>query len=287
MSKRSHRAQTAAQTVAITQGGEYFAPSGARVSLGDAVQFAVHQTELVTPGQRRGLCARADAATAARPAPTTTFDARNQTTFAAARALVDRFGPDRVAALNFASAKTPGGGFLNGSQAQEESLARASALYPCLLAQPAYYEANRRCDSSLYTDHLIFSPRVPVFRDDDDQLLEQPWEVSIMTAPAPNAGAIALNEPERVPDVEPTFRRRIELLLATAVSHGQTALVLGAWGCGVFRNDPAAVAGLFAEFLLPPGRFAQAFDHVSFAVLDRDGDTLTPFVAKFAASLRS
>lgn len=194
---------------------------------------------------------------------------------------MSRFGPDRVAVLNFASAKNPGGGFLNGSQAQEESLARASALYACLKHHTGYYEANRTESSLLYTDHLIVSPRVPVFRDDADQLLEEPWEVTILTAPAPNAGAVAKNQPQWVGRIEPTFRGRIEQVLSAAVAFDQTALVLGAWGCGVFRNDPADVARRFGEFLLSGGPFANAFEHVTFAILDRDGSTIEPFIEQF------
>jgi uncharacterized protein (TIGR02452 family) len=197
---------------------------------------------------------------------------------------VSRFGPDQVAALNFASAKNPGGGFLGGSQAQEESLARASALYASISKHIEYYEVNRATRSLLYTDHLIVSPRVPVIRDDEDRLLEEPWEVTIITSPAPNAGAIAENNPSESVQVEPTFRRRIEQVLSAAVAFDQTALVLGAWGCGVFRNDPATVARLFGEFLLPGGTFAKAFAHVSFAVLDRQGDTLAAFANVFGPS---
>jgi uncharacterized protein (TIGR02452 family) len=149
------------------------------------------------------------------------------------------------------------------------------------LSQRGYYEANRAGGSLLYTDHMIVSPCVPVFRDDDGRLLEEPWEVTIITAPAPNAGAIAGNEPDSAADVEPVFRNRIELLLATAVDFNQTAMVLGAWGCGVFRNDPAMVARLFGEFLLPGGSFASAFEHVTFAVLDHHGRTLAAFAKVF------
>jgi uncharacterized protein (TIGR02452 family) len=209
------------------------------------------------------------------------FDVGNETTLSAGRRLVDRFGPDRVAMLNFASAKNPGGGFLGGSQAQEESLARASALYPCLTGHMTYYDANRNSPSLLYTDHMIISPRVPVFRDDEDQLLEEPWEATIITSPAPNAGAIARNEPDQLESIEPTFRRRIEQVLSAAVVFEQAALVLGARGCGVFGNDPAMVARLFGEFLLSGGPFATAFEHVSFAVLDRRGDTLAEFQKVF------
>ncbi|MDB5288907.1 MAG: hypothetical protein JWL69_148 [Phycisphaerales bacterium] len=286
MSTCAQWARIAAETVGIAQGGSYLAPSGAVVSVRDAVQLAVQQTELITPGQTRSLRSRADALLSRRGFKTT-FDVRNETTFAAARRLVLRFGAGQVAALNFASAKNPGGGFLSGSQAQEESLARASALHACLANQTGYYDANRRAPSNLYTDHMIVSPRVPVFREDDGGLLEEPWEVTIITSPAPNAGAIAKNKPRDLPHVEPTFRRRIEQVLSAAVTFDQTALVLGAWGCGVFANDPAMVARLFGEFLLGDGPFAAAFEHVEFAVLDRQGDTIAPFAGMFGPSVEN
>jgi uncharacterized protein (TIGR02452 family) len=276
VANRDQRARIAAETVAIAQCGLYRSPSGVDVSINDSVQTAIHQTRLYTPGESRSLRSRADAVLSRRSLATS-FAVRNETTFAAAKRLVDRFGASSVAALNFASAKNPGGGFLSGSQAQEESLARASALYACLRGQMAYYDANRQESSLLYTDHMIVSPRVPVFRDDDDRLLEQPWEVTIITAPAPNAGAVAKNSPEASIDVEPTFRRRIEHVLAAAVIYDQAALVLGAWGCGVFGNDSEMVAGLFGEFLLGSGPFSKAFDNVTFAVLDRHGETFAAF----------
>ncbi|HTE20220.1 MAG TPA: TIGR02452 family protein, partial [Armatimonadota bacterium] len=235
---------------------------------------------LITPEELRPLRARADRAIAARGYETT-FEVRNETTLAAAHRLVARLGPERVAALNFASARNPGGGFLNGSQAQEESLARASALHACLERQPAFYEANRRGRSLLYTDHMIVAPRVVVFRDDHDRLLEEPWEVTLVTAPAPNAGAIAKNEPASSRQIEPAFRRRIEGVLSATVAFNQSALVLGAWGCGVFGNEPATVARLFGDFLLGDGPFARAFAHVTFAVLDRHGEIIAPFTEVF------
>ena len=282
MATRDQRARVAAETVAVAQGGSYLAPSGVVVSIGDAVQLAVRKTEVITPGQARSLRSRAEAVISGRRFKTG-FEVRNETTFSAARRLVERYGPDRVAALNFASAKNPGGGFLNGSQAQEESLARASALYACLLPQTAYYDANRAGKSSLYTDHMIVSPRVPVFRDDDDRLLEAPWEVTIITSPAPNAGAIAKNDPVSSESIEPTFRRRIEQVLAAAAVFDQTALVLGAWGCGVFANDPTMVARRFGEFLLDDGPFARAFEHVTFAVFDRKGQSFAAFDQVFGS----
>ena len=147
----------------------------------------------------------------------------------------DRGGETRVLALNFASAKNPGGGFLKGSQAQEESLARASGLYACINPIQTGYEANRRNASCLYTDHMIYSPDVPVFRDDDDLLLDHPYLVSFLTAPAVNAGEVRLKEPGNVvPDRGGDAVGRMEKVLSLAVVHGHEVLVLGAWGCGVF-----------------------------------------------------
>jgi uncharacterized protein (TIGR02452 family) len=278
---RSQRAQVAAETLAIMREGRYTAPSGADVAIADSIRRAVDGTQLITPDEARDLRTQADQVIAQRSFVNTVVDVRNEGSFTAARRLVPRYGSDGVAVLNFASAKNPGGGFLGGSQAQEEALTRASALYLCLEAQPRYYQAHRREKSLLYTDHLIVSPKVPVFRDEHDQLLEQPWEATIITAPAPNAGAVRKNEPAAVDQIEPTFRRRIEHILAAAVLHGQTALVLGGWGCGVFQNDPTTVATLFAHALRGDGPFARAFEHVTFAVLDSRGETFAAFARVF------
>lgn len=84
----------------------------------------------------------------------------------------------------------------------------------------------------------------------------------------------ARNETANSKQVEPTLRRRAELVLEIAMAHQVDQLVLGAWGCGVFRNDPRAVARIFADMLQPGGRFAGAFAKVAFAVFDRsEGET--------------
>lgn len=274
------RAALAAETLEIVARGGYVAASGRRVDVSADVRDAVERSRLLTPDAAAQLVDSIGPALGER-AFATTFGVANETTLAAGRRLVDRFGAGRVALLNFASAKNPGGGWLGNAQAQEESLARASALVVTQERHFAYYEANRGEPSLLYTDHLIVSPGVPVFRGDDGALLDEPWRATFLTSPAPNAGAAAKNQPASLPQVEPTLRRRMEHVLSAAVDAGATALVLGAWGCGVFKNDPATVARLFAGMLANGGRFARAFEHVAFAVLDRRGDTLAPFAAAF------
>jgi uncharacterized protein (TIGR02452 family) len=131
---------------------------------------------------------------------------------------------------------------------------------------------------------MIYSPDVPVFRDADDRLLEQPYPVSFLTAPAVNAGAVRANEPGNVARIAAVMRARIEKVLALAVVHGHEVLVLGAWGCGVFANDPDQVADWFAEHLTGDGVFRTAFQRVVFAVFDRTPgrSAIWPFERRFA-----
>jgi uncharacterized protein (TIGR02452 family) len=201
----------------------------------------------------------------------------NETSLAAAR----RHGAE-VACLVFASAKSPGGGFLNGAQAQEESIARVSALYPCLTCPSAreFYEFHRQQQDLLYSDRVIYSPGVPVFRDDDGTLLGHPYAVSFLTAAAPNLGAIVSGQPDSAPSVPGVLAARSRRVLEVAAAHGHRRLVLGAWGCGVFRNDPGTVAAVFAAEI---ARAAGWFDHVTFAVLDHQRDT--PNYTAFARAL--
>ncbi|MGW3325651.1 TIGR02452 family protein [Streptomyces virginiae] len=189
--------------------------------------------------------------------------------------------PSPVAVLNFASARNPGGGYVRGAKAQEEALCRASALYETLLEAPEYYEIHRAERSTFYTDRVIHSPGVPVFRDDRGGLLETPFRVGFLTSPAPNAGTIRRQEPERTAEIPAALARRAELVLEVAALHGYRRLVLGAWGCGVFRNDPAQVAEAFRSLLA--GRFAGVFEQVVFGILDRDPTTREAFERAFPA----
>jgi uncharacterized protein (TIGR02452 family) len=285
MTSRQGRAQIARETLEILETGSYSSPQGRVVEISSALANAVKGSRLYAPQQFPGVFAARDERLAAGSvSKPIRFEVVNGTTFAAARRLVVEQHREDVLCLNFASAKHPGGGFLTGAQAQEECLARASGLYACLAPLRTMYDTNKRYRSSLYTDHLIYSPQVPVFRDDDDRLQESAWRVSVLTAPAVNAGAVLDNEPENIPRIQETMLRRMEKLLSIAVVHGHAALVLGAWGCGVFRNDPASVARWFHYHLFENDTFRNAFDTVVFAVLDHGPElaNLKPFQDMFA-----
>ena len=279
MPSRNERAAIATETVQILSAGSYAGSSGKRISISYELNHSINETKLFRPGQLAKMGAAVPEQRAA-----SRIHVSNCTTLSAARQLHAAYGPERIALLNFASARNPGGGFLSGSQAQEESLARASGLYGSISRMTDYYAANRREPSALYTDHVIYSPLVPVFRDDADLLIDEPWCVSMITAPAVNAGVVRSREPENVPRIRKVMDHRIECVLGLAAEHGHDALVLGAWGCGVFANDPREVAELFAGHLLDKGRYALAFTEVVFAILDRRGDVLRPFAEVFGSS---
>ncbi|WP_395739622.1 TIGR02452 family protein [Prosthecobacter sp.] len=261
--KRTTRQVLARQTVAIVQDGHYIASSGCRIDIASAVAAAKAGTRIYDAPLPAIHALQSDQ-------PNARLTVTSESTFAALHRL-KQAGHARIGCLNFASAKNPGGGFLNGAEAQEEALSRSSALYDCLLCAPTYYDRNRSHHSCLYLDLIIASPQVPFFRDDGGELLEEPMLATVITAPAPNAGAVSRNEPDRILEVEPTLRRRATQVLHVAVDSGIECLVLGAWGCGVFRNDPRLVARTFAMLLQPGGAFATQFKEVVFAIFDPSG----------------
>lgn len=263
---REERVKIAQRTVEITENGFYFAPSGRMVTIGELQKRAVAESRLYRPDDFSNL-----------PLPSPVFERTvveltGETTLAAASRLVGESPGDDVLCLNFASARSPGGGFLSGAQAQEESLARSSGLYLCIAQMTEMYEFNRANSSLLYSDYMIHSSRVPVFCDDEGNLLEMPYTASFITAPAPNAGAVASNQQNNSKLVVPTLRERARKVLLVAAAQGHATLVLGAWGCGVFRNDPRTVADIFSELLAGGGEFEGVFERVVFAVRDSSKD---------------
>ena len=98
------------------------------------------------------------------------------------------------------------------------------------------------------------------------RLLEKPFTSSVLTLPAVNMGQVLLKGEDCV-TAERVMRRRMKLALAVFAERGAKNLVLGAYGCGVFRNEPVKVAAWWEELL--SGEFKGVFEQIVFAVLDR------------------
>jgi uncharacterized protein (TIGR02452 family) len=265
------RKAQARETVEILDAGRYVSPSGEVVRIDLPLHAAIAGSRLYRPQDfpepLPGCAQQQQLSTVVDVTPETTLDA------------LQRLASTDPVCLNFASARNPGGGFLSGAQAQEESLARSSGLYPCIRQMSEMYHYNRNRRTMLYSDHMIYSPRVPIFRDDKGELLDAQYAASIITAPAVNAGALRRNDPIEVPLIRPTMAARLRKVLWVASTHKHQTIVLGAWGCGVFGNDPQMVAELFRETLGPGGPFERCFERVVYAVFDRSpgGRTLAAF----------
>lgn len=195
----------------------------------------------------------------------------------------DYFGK-KVCVLNFASATTPGGGVVKGSSAQEECLCRCSTLYKALNVSEnwnKYYNFHRASVDALHNDDIIYTPDVIVFKDDSyNQLAETDFaKVDVITCAAPNLK----ENPQNMFNVEKStakvdisdedllklHEKRGRRIMSVAAAHNIEVLILGAFGCGAFRNDPRIVAQAYKN-ILPD--FRNCFNEIEFAVYCRPGD---------------
>ena len=186
-----------------------------------------------------------------------------------------KYKDQNVCVLNFASATNPGGGVTRGSSAQEECLCRCSTLYNCLNTRAmwdGFYTPHRRSGNPLHNDDIIFTPNVQVLKDDDYRPLLDPFGIDVITCAAPNLRerpANAFNPCDGVsvaisPDeLRHLHERRAQRILTIAAQYQAEVLILGAFGCGAFRNDPMVVAQAYKN-ILP--QFTHHFKTIEFAV---------------------
>ena len=246
--------------------GRYVNGTGKKVDWSRDVQAACSAKVSIPPGAPLPAHERP-------PLPETRIQVSNETTLGASRRLVE--SGLRPLALNFANGIHPGGGFLGGARAQEEVLCRSSALYKTIIDNRMYKEHRQRSRPDS-TDWAIYSPDVPVFRADEGTELEQPWLLSFITCAAPYAPTIGQSEAADLLQI------RIHRVLAIAKAYGHSALVLGAWGCGAFGNDPHRTATDFRHAL--ENDFSGTFSDIVFAITDWSPERkfLVPFRDVFA-----
>ena len=181
----------------------------------------------------------------------------------------------RIAVLNFASATNPDGGVENGASAQEECLCRVSTLYPCLTEQKmrdCFYTPHRKNGNALHNDDIIYTPNVLVIKDDDHNLLSEPFSVDVISCAAPNLREKPNNaynsgdgDKVQISDDEllALHEKRARKIFASAIANGVEILILGAFGCGAFQNDPHIVAQAYKN-VLPD--FVHYFHTIEFAI---------------------
>lgn len=148
----------------------------------------------------------------------------------------------KTAILNFASYKNPGGKFIEGSSAQEEALCHASFLYNVLREFKGYYKYNNdHKNKALYTNRGIFSPDVSFEKD------KEMFTACVITVPAPNKKAAQIYQNVSDEDNDAHLHARIEFIKRIAEEQNINTLILGAFGCGVFGQNPDTVAEAIKE----------------------------------------
>jgi len=186
----------------------------------------------------------------------------------------------KVCVLNFASATNPGGGVVNGSSAQEECICRCTTLYPCLNNDDlwtSFYAPHRKAANPLYNNDCIYTPNVCVFKSDinfpEPLQKNEWWKVNILTCAAPNLRerpSNAINphagyKPAKVTtaELEALLTARVRRIFEVAVANENKVLILGAFGCGAFRNPPEIVANVFNKVMQD---YLGYFDTIEYAV---------------------
>jgi len=175
----------------------------------------------------------------------------------------------KTAVLNFANPETPGGGVLNGAMAQEECLCRSSNLYACISAQNVaaeYYQFHRALRNYFFSDRLIYTRNVKVFKDDSAVpviMPENEWfSVDVITCAAPYLAKRKYTNAEALLRL---FKGRIKNIMEAAGDNHVDVIILGAFGCGAFKNPPRLVSQAFEE-VIREEQYCKKFKQIVFAI---------------------
>ena len=184
----------------------------------------------------------------------------------------------KIAVMNFANAFHAGGGVTRGASAQEECLCRCSTLYPLLYRRSlrdSYYKHHHDLNTSKASDSLIYTEDVVICKTDEEhpkRMVQDDWvKVDVITIAAPdlrtksNMYAAIVGNGSFMNNAElfGYHVKRAIHMLTVAASKGADILVLGAFGCGAFQNDPSVVARAYKVAL---EEFPKVFDKIEFAV---------------------
>lgn len=214
----------------------------------------------------------------------TTIAVTKERTYEAAQRLKKEYPSKKIAVMNFANAFHPGGGVKTGASAQEECMCRCSTLLPCLETKElrnSFYKHHHALSTQKASDSLIYTPNVTVFKTDTafpEKMKKEDWyDTDVVTIAAPNLNGMDLSDEE----LYEIHLKRITHLLHVSAFEDVDVLILGAFGCGAFRNDPYIVSEAFHDAI---DQFPKVFEHICFAVYcsPRDEENYKAFMKMFS-----
>ena len=271
---KQHNARVFRETTAIIRDGQYISPSGQRIGLD--MQRMIDGSACYHQELPRVEAPRVEGGT-------TVMVEVNDCLKAAERLVNEGYNP---ALLNFASASYPGGGVTTGARAQEETICRRSTLTRSIFSFDAGYAsmfhyAHRPGNNYPLIRPLdfsaVYSPAVTVFREagPDYKLMEHPFQIGVITNAALNFRSrygFHLTDDGHMPEQAKTItRNKIRTIFRIGLMHGHDSLVLGAWGCGAFRNPPREMAQLFKE-VMEEDEFKDRFRLITFSIFSDHND---------------
>lgn len=252
----------AAQTVEICRSGVYQNSKGVSIDISNDIQLSLQNTQLYLPDFAYSQNLPQN------PHHTPIIEIINETTISACRRAVKTLGISETATLVFASARNMCGGFLKGAKGQEESCAYSTTLYQSVSSEACkpYYEYHNANPHPMYTDRIIYTPNIVILRNDDYEILDEPCKANFIVCPAANFGSVQKFYPDDVPNVPSVMLDRIRKIIQVAIIKHNRCIILGAFGCGVFRNDPHVISQCFAKVLNEEG-YSGYFDRIIFAIV--------------------
>ncbi|SEE32490.1 TIGR02452 family protein [Tenacibaculum sp. MAR_2010_89] len=272
--KKSTRKIKAQETLNIIEQGFYLDTENNNITIGSEIEKSISNTRFFTSIELDSLKKTVDLKNNVK----TEFTVINEDSITSILRLSKKID-NKIMCLNFASAKNPGGVFLNGALAQEESLSVSSALYASQMKAYEFYTTHRNMKSCIYTDSMIHSPNVPVFRNRKGDLIKNYTSCGFITSAAVNKGVIKLKEQHLLDSITDIMDLRIEKMLSICAKEDYETLILGAWGCGVFQNDPEIIATLFHKHL--SNRFKNQFKHIVFDIYAKNDKYINAFKSVF------
>lgn len=167
----------------------------------------------------------------------------------------------RTCVLNMASYQHPGGGVINGATAQEE----------CLFRRSNYVQTLETHFYPLEKDELIWSPDITVFKSSTYEPLQVPFKCSAIACAALRKPRLNSRGGYLHYGDYKCMEEKIEAIFKLAIKHKVKTLILSAFGCGAYGNNPSVVSELMFNIAF---KYSQHFDNVVFAII---GPNYKPF----------